>query len=386
MRVCMVTFRNVRHIMRVRREAASLGSKHDVYVVDHVHGGGRGGFDGFEIRSLHLATRRLPSAPAFWALKYLEFLARATTAALATRADVYHGHDVVGAFPAWIAARLRGAAFVYDAHELELDRTGPVTRSWIGVLHRRFVLWLLQRADRVISASEERSIFMVERYGLRTPPLSIMNVTPRNGVAIGPPATWPHGPPPGAARVIFYQGVLVPGRGLEVMVGALKFLPQDIVLVVVGGGVAREPMLARAQADGTSARLWMVGPVPAEQVVSYARTAHAGIVIYRNTNYNNRYCAPNKLFDYCAAGIPVVGSDQPAIRRVIERFGAGALFDPEDPQSLARAVLEVVGDEETRARMARNADRVRSELNWEGQAVRLLSLYDELAATRAMRR
>ncbi|MBU0742281.1 glycosyltransferase [bacterium] len=373
--------------MRIRREAASLASRHEVCVVDHVRGGGGSRrLDGFTVRSVPLVAHRLPSSPFFWPVMYLEFLLRATTAAIAAGADAYHGHEVVGALPAWIAARLRRADFVYDAHELELDRTGPVTRSWIGALHRSFVLWLLRRADRVICASEARSAVMVERYGLKTRPLSIMNVTPRDGLPEGPTAVWPAGPPPQAARLLVYQGVLTRGRGLANMVGALKHLPEDIVLVVVGDGAAGDDMRARAQADGTAGRLWMVGKVPAAQVVSYMRLAHAGIVIYRDTNLNNHHCSPNKLYDYCAAGVPIVGSDQPEIRSLVERFDVGALFDPEDPRSLARAVLEVVGDEEIRSRMARNAERVRSEINWEGQGERLLSLYAGLASERTQRR
>jgi glycosyltransferase involved in cell wall biosynthesis len=84
------------------------------------------------------------------------------------------------------------------------------------------------------------------------------------------------------------------------------------------------------------------------------------------------------LFEYMAAGLAVVGSDFPEIRRVIVDNGIGLLCDPESPADIARAVNEVLGDRGRRAEMSANARRAAERFSWERERPKLLELFDEL--------
>ena len=80
------------------------------------------------------------------------------------------------------------------------------------------------------------------------------------------------------------------------------------------------------------------------------------------------------------AGIPVVGSDFPGISPVVNRYGIGRLFDPEDARSIASAINEVLGDDKGYRRMQKNTERAREVYNWEVQKKTLLKIYDHLLA------
>jgi glycosyltransferase involved in cell wall biosynthesis len=86
---------------------------------------------------------------------------------------------------------------------------------------------------------------------------------------------------------------------------------------------------------------------------------------------------PIKLFEYMAAGIPVVASDFPAWRELVG--DAGVLIDPYDVGAIAEAIDTLLGDPDTAEAMgARGREAVRERYGWEAEAERLLSLYERL--------
>jgi glycosyltransferase involved in cell wall biosynthesis len=86
---------------------------------------------------------------------------------------------------------------------------------------------------------------------------------------------------------------------------------------------------------------------------------------------------PTKIFEYYAAGIPVIASDFPRWRPLVE--GCGLLIDPNDSVALAQAITYLDNHpEEAREMGERGRDRVMRELNWSSESSRLFSFYETL--------
>ena len=86
-----------------------------------------------------------------------------------------------------------------------------------------------------------------------------------------------------------------------------------------------------------------------------------------------------KLFEYMAAGIPVIASDFPSWRAILDRHDSGVCVDPDDPQAIAAAIQRMLDDDETGSRMGGNGRRAVEQLyGWDGERDKLLALYEEL--------
>ena len=98
---------------------------------------------------------------------------------------------------------------------------------------------------------------------------------------------------------------------------------------------------------------------------------------------NNIEAQPNKLFEYMAAGIPVVASDFALWRAIVDDTGCGLLADPCDPNAIATAVAYLLShDREAEAMGRRGREAVARRYNWSAEEPKLLHLYADLARER----
>jgi len=94
---------------------------------------------------------------------------------------------------------------------------------------------------------------------------------------------------------------------------------------------------------------------------------------------NHLDALPVKLFEYMSAGIPVIASDFPLWRRIIEDAECGLLVDPEDPEAIAAAMLWMVEHPEQAQYMGRcGREMVIRKYNWNTEAEKLVRLYEAL--------
>jgi glycosyltransferase involved in cell wall biosynthesis len=129
-----------------------------------------------------------------------------------------------------------------------------------------------------------------------------------------------------------------------------------------------------------TARVHRIPPVPLDQVIDFAASADVGVSPAIPNSLNDAYSLPNKLFQYMAAGVPVVASDFPQVREVVEGSGAGWCVDARDPDAIARALDEVIADPDAaRERGRRGRQAVEERYNWGAAATALLQVYQDMS-------
>jgi len=286
-------------------------------------------------------------------------------AARQLNADIYICNEVytlrVGVF-----MKLLGKRIVYDAHELYPDMFGD-TPNYLRRLLGRVEGFLTKFADIVITVNEFMASEICSRYGIHRP-VVVMNCA-RGSFPFRPVCAYGK-----ARKVVLYHGVMSRERGLENVVLACKHLRNGIQVVFRGEGPIERKL--KELAHGLSNCVFEK-PVPVSEVVARAAEADVGIVTYLPTTLNNLYASPNKLFEYVQAGLPLVGSDLPFIRKVIVENDVGLVFDPNNPEDIARTINSVTQDE-VYERFRMNVEKIKGKFSWEAESRKLLSVISAL--------
>ncbi len=381
-KVCMLVLNEVRHDARVLKEAAVLeAAGAQVCII--------GMSSTREVKRPNLPERvslvpgQESSTLGPWPLRLVLnaghevlFHRGLAASAAATRADVYHCHDLHTVWAGLHAAQGR-AKVVYDSHELFTERSG--IKPWRARLFRWYERRILSEVDLVIAASEPRARIMWKEYGAPRLPLTIANAAKLSERVSEPaPAAVRARRAISAPHVILYQGGLMQGRGIEAVIDSLGLLPETYHLVLMGPGALRGAFAERVDAAGLSERVHLWPTVRPEEVVAWAAAADAGVVTYLPTCRNNEYCAPNKLSEYAAAGLPILGADLPGLRSYLHEYNMGELFTPGHARSFAAAARRLLENDGGLEAASRAAHRFLAAVNWESQGQRLVRAYEDM--------
>src|SRR5688572_8189213 len=207
----------------------------------------------------------------------------------------------------------------------------------------------------------------------------------RDRLAVIPDGTRVSGPPPDVlpARAdpsVGYAGHLYPWKGVDILLESLARLPHARGLIV--GGHDREPDLQRlkdaAGKMGIAARVTFTGPVAPSEVPQLLRKADVLALPNPASAISTFYTSPLKLFEYMAAGRPIVASDLPAIREVLRHEENALLVEPATPGAIAAAVERLVEDPVLAARLAGAAHARAADFTWARRAERLEALFDQV--------
>jgi glycosyltransferase involved in cell wall biosynthesis len=180
--------------------------------------------------------------------------------------------------------------------------------------------------------------------------------------------------------VVGFLGTLKPWHDVTALVRAIALLrrgPPTPHLLVVGDGPERERLEELARREGIADATTFTGAVPHNAIASYVGAFDVAVVPY--ARMRGFYFSPLKLFEYLAAGRPVVAADVGDISHCIRHGETGLLYPPGDAEALAAAISTLLPDR-TRANSLGRAGRehVRRHHTWERNARLVVGLAGEV--------
>ena len=180
--------------------------------------------------------------------------------------------------------------------------------------------------------------------------------------------------------MVAYAGGIGAIRGAREMIAAMNLLPKSLGARLVLAGVFFPPELeAELRRMPEWERVEFVGWKSQSEVKDLLTESRAGLVLFHPAP-NHTEAQPNKLFEYMAAGIPVIASDFPLWRQIVEEAGCGMLVDPLEPRAIAASIQWILEHPQQAEAMGRRGqDAVRARYNWNNEAQKLLELYEGLA-------
>jgi len=292
---------------------------------------------------------------------------------------IFVAHDLPMLPVARAAAARCGAKLVYDSHELfsEQEFSEHERRRWAQIEKKH-----IGACDAVITVNPSIARELQQRYGLAQVHV-IYNAERSLGTSDATPARqWRFHAAFGLSReskLLLLQGGLSAGRNIETLVRSMSLVRNSAVhLVILGDGQLKSRLEAIIRDLALSSRVHLHPAVPQRELLGYTVSADAGIIPYQATCLNNRYCTPNKLFEFIAAAIPILGSDLPEIRRIITENRIGQVADLNSPEAIAASIEEFFRDEERLAAWHARALEARKVVCWEREGEKLASIYEGL--------
>jgi glycosyltransferase involved in cell wall biosynthesis len=322
------------------------------------------------------AARIGPNARARRILSGLSFALRALMVARRVRPKLVHANDWNTMWSGMAIKLVCGARLVYDSHELWADRNGRwESRLWLLASEALFV----RVADEVLASSPGHATAIAARYRV-TRPTIVRNIPETRPAAASSPIAR-RGTASNAcqAPLVAYVGGLMPGRGLEQAIDAVALLP-DVRLRTIGTGSAtyRASLMARAAALEIADRVELCAPVRPGDVTGALAGAAVGLCLIQPICRSYELCLPNKLFEYAAAGLPILASDVPVIASVVRDEGLGVVVVADRPDSVATGLEHLLSPDRWRPA----AERVKAFADthdWPAEASTLAGVYARAA-------
>ncbi|MFZ1731654.1 MAG: glycosyltransferase [Bacteroidota bacterium] len=327
-----------------------------------------------DIRYLRMRSREWSArqTPILKLLRFKEFTLRAMLELRRIGGDIIVAHDMPAVLPLLPRLFLAPERVVFHAHELwteAAENLAPFRPFW-----RRLERMTVRRAARVIVPEPNRARIVHEEYGSPGLPEVVMNIP-------ADPQPFERGTllrerlklPPEAVCVL-YQGLLGETRCVMELVEALSALPPHVHLVLIGSGEDAFMRKLQSAEERLGGRLHIFSWMHPEELRAFTASADAGVLLYRNSGRNNYFAAPNKLYEYLFAGLPVVSSAFPGLQAAVEGGGYGFCADPGSPDDIARAITQALA-------LPAGADisqRSRAAWQWSDQADVLRRVYHEL--------
>lgn len=294
--------------------------------------------------------------------------------------DVIHFHDI-DLLPMMMLVRLFKPV-IYDVHENYPDEM--LVRHWVPGFLRKPLYWLVRTGQYFAALVVRNIVLVVPTQEKDFPKGSLTNrAIIRN---FGSVALLQHVKRDYIQRHrrIAFIGSQYPENGTFLVLDIatrLKSMGVEAEFICsdrFGSPAVRSELLRRIQGMGLEDCVRLVPNVPPPEIITILNRARVGLLVNLRVPKQEK-ALPTKLFEYMAAGLPVVASDLPIIKNYIEESGCGILARPEEPESFAIAIKQLLDDETMALEMGRRGQTMfKSNYSWESQVPALLSYYTEI--------
>ena len=373
MNIFMPVFTDLSNDYRVYRTATTLAAlNHQVTVfgVQYPHSAALRSWG----KGINLI--RIPIAKNQGKWRYLYFNWQIARYRADHKLHIIHANDLDTLAGSVMYAKLHKIPLIYDSHEHFCEQE-TLKNRWkekkVWELTERL---LIKQARRVITVSEGIAEALLQKYNIE-PPMILRNLPPYQHIQrtnkIHDYLKIRH-----STKIVLYQGGLLVNFGLEKLIQMAEYLA-DAILVFIGSGPEESRLKQIVDMKNLSGKVRFIPQVPFQELLGFTASADVGLVMFAGSGQSIQFSLPNKLFEYLMAGLPVVASPYPEIRKIVEKYQVGLLADINDPKQTASEIDCLLNDPDQLFRFKANARKAAEVLNWDQERIKLTELYNELS-------
>lgn len=306
--ILMVSFLTKEKEGRFNRAYNSIKKEHKVYVID---------VDDKEVFSNERICLKLKNTNSLF--RYFEFAYKVIKASKQFNFDTIYAHNYFTCLPAIIISKMSNKRLIYDAYELYY----PAGKKAFSIRDRFFYFFekkTIKNANEVICANNERALIMTGHYNLEKLPTVIQNIAKDDSQVY---ITVKNICDMEIIKIV-YAGYLAMDRSILELISAIQVnkYKSRINLHIYGNG----PLLAKLIAMSEEKQYSFVevkGSYLNSDLNLILNNYHIGYISYPNTDFNNIFCSPNKIFDYAVNGLVILASHNYGLSTIISKYKIG---------------------------------------------------------------
>lgn len=300
--------------------------------------------------------------------------------------DIISGHNLIGMYIAMLSNKKRKdkkkARLVYDAHEYlmgQLIRSNALKRKFNGAIEK----YVIKHSDLPMFVNDSICDAVKKDYNLSERPLCVRNLPylapeiPSDVKAAARKELEDLFEDKGEKFIVMFHGQFRSGCSMEKLVKAAEAIP-SMYLVFLGYATNQEYYDNLVKSSPAHARIAIHGAVPQKELWKYIAAADVEAVIIENKNASYYYSLPNKLLESVQALTPVIGSNYPEIKAVIDKYNVGITCTPEDQDSINKSIEYMIDNRDFITKCRINCASAKTELCWENESKTLSDAFSKL--------
>ncbi len=307
---------------------------------------------------------------------YAEYNIRLFFYLLFAKVDLIFANDLDTLPAAFLAAKIRKKKIIYDTHEYFTETPELVHRPKVQAVWQKIENFIFPKLQVIITVNDSIAELYKKKYNKNLqvvrniPPTYIPSrLKTRKELDL-----------PENKHILILQGTGInKDRGAEEVLTAMQYL-QNCILLIIGSGDVLPALQKITKELKLENKVIFKTKMPFEELRQYTCNSDLGLAIDKDTNLNYHFSLPNKLFDYIHAGIPVLASDLPELKKIINRYDIGYFLQNHDPKNIA-ATIEYIFENAERYKMLKsNTEKAREELCWENEEKNLLQIIQQYSS------
>ena len=300
------------------------------------------------------------SKKGFW--KYLEFHNKVKEVLKCKRHDIIISSDLYS-LSAVTSCRQQTKQIIYDCREiyfeLEAHKQKPIHRYW----NYRFEKYHLKYVNNVIVTADSDLIVLKKTYGNKLHlKWDVIYNYPGHFQQKEPKQLLSKFIPKQNIKII-YQGVLQKGRGIKRLID-IAIYNNNISAIIVGEGEGFQHYANYNTQNNKNKNVYFLGSIPYIQLLGITAQCDIGWAAIQAQSLSNQLALPNKVFEYIMAGIPIIASNLPNIKPIINNYKVGWIIKNSDVREVNTAIEEVANN---RNIYKKNLVLASKKLNWKIQ-------------------
>lgn len=292
--------------------------------------------------------------------------------ALELKGDVYHLHDPE-LIPIGLKLKKSGKKVIFDSHEdvpkqlISRHYLTPFLRRLLSNAFAHYESYACSKLDGVLTSTR----FIRDKFiGINSRTVDINNFPMLGELAAISDDS-------GLRHSVCYVGGMGALRGIRQLVQAMEDVRSDVRLELVGS-FSEKALGAEVRGYPGWGKVIEHGFLDRNGVREVLSRSFVGVVNFLEAP-NHMDSQPNKLFEYMSAGVPVISSDFPLWKEIVEGNDCGSCVDPTKPADIAKAIDALAREPQRAREMGLNGKRaVEERYNWAEEEKKLLSFYSTL--------